>query len=242
MRISACIPFRARSGGIVGRDERALELVIDNLFAQGIDEVMLHNQGKEPLVIERPNLYHIHVPIDCWRMGYGYNTCATHAIGDIVILTLGGMLLSPGVVEDAATGVVAGSVYIAGTEKFFLCTEDATQKICSRGLSDLPRVAVGARQLASNKVGLGGFCAISRENFLMRIGGYESEHDNWGADDRDFHWRGGILMYQRRRAVGSIYHLCDGFPLDRMQEPQREENRLLSIQREKSKWWRNDLR
>lgn len=239
MRISACIPFRQRAG-IPGRDECALELVIDNLFAQGVDEILLHNQGLEPLNIDRSNLFCIDIPLDRWRMGLGYNICATHAIGDIIILTLGGMLLSKNIVTDTAQGKMGFPDYVASADRFVLCTEAATQAICLTGVIT-PEIEAGAI-LASKKAGFGAYCAMRRHDYLMYIGGYDSEHWQWGRDDRDFHKRAEMLGYKYHRAKGTIYHLADGFPGTRREDPGYIANEALSKEKVETQWWRNELR
>lgn len=227
--ISACIGFK-------DRDERLLTATIDNLLAEGIDEIMLCNFGAKALTIEREKLFHIHIPLDRWRFGLAFNICAVHAVGDILLFTNGGMILSSDVIERSRSLVVPGKQYVGGVRHYLRCSKEQTDTyLKDPKYTDLALDA----DCYTSPMGRGDLHMLSRQDFF-RIGGWDSEMQGWGRADVCIHNRLTKLGYHHVIANGSHFHLYDGFSMSRQSEEDYKINdRLLKT---KQKWWRNDQR
>jgi len=227
--ISACIGFK-------DRDERLLTATIDSLLAEGVDEIMLCNFGAQPLKIERPRLYHIHIPLDRWRLGLAFNICAVHAAGDTLLLLNGGIVLSKGALAASLPLVIPGEQYASPLTHYFRCSEGTTARYLNDQSDNL---AFGAKQYDDDFAGDGDFVLIDRSDYL-RIGGHDSEMEGWGRENRCFHARAGKIGFKRVRGAGNLFHLYDGFPIGQQHTKGYQTN--CDLLKSKESWWRNDKR
>ena len=230
--ITACIPFK-------DRDERLLQLTVDSVLAEGVDEIILCNLGIKPLTIVHEKIVHIHVPLDRWRLGLGYNIAAIHSAGDILLLILADIIIGEWLVTKSLHLVRRGKQFVSSSKFVYRCSAPATARYL-RGNKKQTDLAVGAdRQGGPNLQG--SFCMIDRHDYF-RIGGHDSEMQGWGREDVCFHRRARVLGYKRVYAPGMIFHVFDGFDMARQAEEDWQINNQIFKQKIKTNWWRSGRR
>jgi len=231
-RISACIPFRER-------DERLLRLTIESVLSEKVDEIMLCNFGQKSLAIHHPKIFHIHIPLDRWRLGLGFNISAIAASGDVLLLILGDIVIGDGLVSNSLPLLILGKQFVSSTNFVFRCSEKATVRYM-KGNGKQTDLAVGGERHRGPNL-QGSFYMIYRNDYF-RIGGHDSEMQGWGREDVCFHRRARELGYKRALGPGMIFHLYDGYGTKRQNEQDWRINHTILKRKVTKDWWRCDKR
>ena len=228
--ISACVGFK-------DRDERLLKATVECVLSEGVDEVMLCNFGQKRICWDANGLYHIHIPLDRWRLGLAFDICAVHAVGDVLLLINGGIVLSRGIVEKSLPSIIPGKQFVSSAIHYMRCTKEATKAYLVDPGHANPDAGA---QRYDGPTGEGDFYLIDRADYLLTIGGHDSEMQGWGRENVCFHRRAKELGFERKLGHGMIFHLYDGFPGTRKEEEDYKINDQLL--KTKKAWWRNDKR
>jgi len=225
--ISACIGFK-------DRDVKMLKMTIACLHAANISEVIVCNGGTKELGLGEL-AKEVHVPMGFWREGLTKNIAALHASGDTLLIVNGGIWISRSVIQDALKQLLRGDTFVCPAEHFYFCT-----KASSAGELTEAKLRVGAQRYDA-PCGLGHFLMIDKLDYCA-IGGQDSEMYGWGREDRDFYNRASKFL-RPVAAKGAIYHLWDGFPIDRSQtDPTYQRNDAIMKRKQATDWWANSRR